>query len=213
MSQMSEREIARRLAERDDVEPPAGLLERIQSEIPAEIRIAPEVQAGREERIGDMSTRQRWLIAASVVAAIGAGVFALQLRPPMEEMEGEETVAEVPRAEPQKEAAVPERAAPMQDAGAPKPLPEAPAGETDQALRRREQRMDQTLPPPPPSPLLLHRQAAPRPAAPAQPMEMHEMDFEGGVEGGVVGGVAGGVVGGTPGGVVYNEQVDRLPPQ
>ena len=98
MSQMSEREIARRLAERDDVEPPAGLLERIQSEIPAEIRIAPELQAGREERMGDMSTRQRWLIAASVVAAIGAGVFALQLRPAME-MAEEEAVMEVPPAE------------------------------------------------------------------------------------------------------------------
>ncbi len=210
MSRLSEREIARRLAERDDVEPPAGLLERIQSEIPAEVRITPEVQAGREERIGDMSTRQRWLIAASVVAAVGAGVFALQLRPPAEmaesEMAQEEAVAEAPRKEREEKAAAPRAmaqtappapTAPMQDAAEPEPLPEATqdasGGQLDRADARREQRMAQApaAPPPPPqaAPELrssgLYRRGGP----PVSPMEV-----EGGVEGGVAGGVVGGMV-------------------
>lgn len=225
MSQLSEREIARRLAERDDVEPPAGLLERIKSEIPAEVRIAPEVQAGREERIGDMSARQRWLIAASVVAAVGAGVFALQLRPSMDEMGSEMTqedaAAEAPRQNWEEKTGAPEAmpqatatapAAPMQDAAAPERLPQAQdagGAELDRADARREQRMvpPPAAPPPPPPPpppaplseldLKLSRSRASRQAAPVPPVELEE-----GVEGGVVGGVSGGVVGGSPGGVV-----------
>jgi Ca-activated chloride channel family protein len=79
---MNERAVARRLAERDDIEPPAGLLEKIQSEIPAEIRVSPELVrsvGGTVEESG-MPRRQRWLIAASLVAALGAGVLGWELR-------------------------------------------------------------------------------------------------------------------------------------
>jgi Ca-activated chloride channel family protein len=219
MSQLSEREIARRLAERDDVEPPAGLLERIKSEIPAEVRIAPEVQAGREERIGDMSARQRWLIAASVVAAVGAGVFALQLRPAMEEMAPEtaqeEMAAEAPRQDWGEKTAAPQAmpqpgavapTAPMRDAAEPEPLPETQAtggAELDRADARREQRMVPSPaapppPPPPPPPLQVEPRSRPssrlyREGGPAAA----PMEIEGGVEGGVAGGVVGGVVGGV----------------
>jgi hypothetical protein len=87
MSRWNEREIARKLAERDELEPPAGLLEKIKSEIP------PMIPAGTGEpeidRQPSMPPRQRWLIAASLVATVGAGLFALHLRmeetPPVEE--------------------------------------------------------------------------------------------------------------------------------
>jgi protein with von Willebrand factor-like domain len=86
MSRWSEREIARKLAERDELEPPPGLLEKIKSEIPPMIPAGtglPEI-----DRRPSMPPRQRWLIAASLVAMIGAGLFALHLRmegPPVKE--------------------------------------------------------------------------------------------------------------------------------
>ncbi|PYQ56263.1 MAG: hypothetical protein DMF53_25925, partial [Acidobacteria bacterium] len=86
MSRLSEREIARKLAERDELEPPAGLLEKIRSEIPPMIPVGtgvPEI-----DRRPSMPPRQRWLIAASLVAMAGAGLFALHVRmevPPVEE--------------------------------------------------------------------------------------------------------------------------------
>ena len=66
MSRMHEREIARKLAEREDFEPPAGLLEKIKSEIPPSIPVGtgmPEV-----ETPSPAAPRQHWLMAASVVA-------------------------------------------------------------------------------------------------------------------------------------------------
>jgi hypothetical protein len=86
MSRWSEREIARKLAERDELEPPPGLLERIKSEIPPEIPVGtgvPEI-----DRQSSMPPRQRWLIAASIVATVGVGLFALHVQkevPPVEE--------------------------------------------------------------------------------------------------------------------------------
>jgi von Willebrand factor len=86
MSRWSEREIARKLAERDELEPPPGLLEKIKSEIPPMIPAGtgvPEI-----DRRPSMPPRQRWLMAASLVAMLGAGLFALRVRmevPPVEE--------------------------------------------------------------------------------------------------------------------------------
>lgn len=86
MSRLNEREIARKLAERDGLEPPAGLLEKIKSEIPPMIPVGTGVQEiGRRP---SMPPRQRWLIAASLVVMVGAGLLALQVRtevPPVEE--------------------------------------------------------------------------------------------------------------------------------
>src|SRR5689334_4587694 len=78
MSRLNERDIARKLAEREDFEPPAGLLDKIKSEIPPTITVGAGVPGA--ERRSPMATKQRWLIAASVVAMAGAGPVALQVR-------------------------------------------------------------------------------------------------------------------------------------
>jgi hypothetical protein len=86
MSRWSEREIARKLAERgDELGAPPGLLEKIKSEIPPVIPVGtgvPEI-----DRRPSMPPRQRWLIAASVVMVIGAGllVFHRTEVPPVQE--------------------------------------------------------------------------------------------------------------------------------
>ena len=76
MSRMNEREIARKLAEREELEPPAGLLEKIKGEIPPSIPVGTEMP--EVETRSPVAPRQRWLMAASVVAMIGAGLLALQ---------------------------------------------------------------------------------------------------------------------------------------
>jgi hypothetical protein len=81
MRSRSEREIARRLSERGDpgdVEPPADLLARLQAEIPAEIPL--EIQVSGKLASDRRTPRQGWLIAASLVAMIGAGLFSLHVR-------------------------------------------------------------------------------------------------------------------------------------
>jgi Ca-activated chloride channel family protein len=85
MSRLNEREIARKLAEREELEPPAGLLDKIKSEIPISIQVGTTVP--ESERRSPMPMTQRWLIAASLVATVGAGLFALRVReqaPPMD---------------------------------------------------------------------------------------------------------------------------------
>ena len=96
MSRLNEREIARKLAEREDFEPPAGLLDKIKSEIPDSITVGTEAPGA--ERRSPMATKQRWLIAASLVVMAGAGLVALQVREqaaPLAEMaeEAEERMA------------------------------------------------------------------------------------------------------------------------
>jgi len=70
-------EIARRLAERDDVEPPEGLLEKIKSDIPAELPVVPMTPTlPRVPQIGLRPTppkRRVWLMAASLAAAVCGG--------------------------------------------------------------------------------------------------------------------------------------------
>ena len=72
-------EIARRLAERDDVEPPEGLLEKIKSDIPAELPIVPTLPTlPRVPEIGPRLTppkRRVWLMAASLAAAVCGGAL------------------------------------------------------------------------------------------------------------------------------------------
>ncbi len=78
MRSRSEREIARRLSERGEVEPPADLLARIQAEIPQK---PLTLQAADEEeaRPGRFRARQAWLVAASLLAMIGTGLFSLHV--------------------------------------------------------------------------------------------------------------------------------------
>ena len=77
MSRPNERDIARKLAEREDFEPPAGLLEKIKSEIPAEISVGTAVPGTAKGNV--MPIRQRWLIAASLILAVGAGALGLRV--------------------------------------------------------------------------------------------------------------------------------------
>jgi Ca-activated chloride channel homolog len=225
MSRLSEREIARKLAEREDFEPPAGLLEKIKNEIPPEISVGTETA---DEKRSLMPSRQRWLIAASLVLMVGAGLFALRVRQQSAALENVMGVIE-PEA-PQPAAAAPMGAEPESDAQRQQSQVASPAPQNSARrfnLYEEESNAavpapELTPPPPParPEPKELAKlkalgysdldvdrrdQAAQAAAAPAEIPESQDlpldMKVEGGVEGGVVGGVAGGVVGGVPGGV------------
>ncbi len=71
-------EIARRLAERDDAEPPEGLLEKIKNDIPPVLPALPKgpviVERPRPPR------RRIWLMAASV-AVISCGAACASVVP------------------------------------------------------------------------------------------------------------------------------------
>lgn len=75
MSRLNERDIARELAESERFEPPAGLLEKIKAEIPQEVRVGTAVP-GTVSR--SFVPRQRWLIAASLLVGVGAGIVGLR---------------------------------------------------------------------------------------------------------------------------------------
>jgi hypothetical protein len=169
MSRWSEREIARKLAERDEIEPPAGLLEKIKSEIPPMIPVgagAPEI-----DRRSSMPTRQRWLIAASVVLMIGAGGLLTLHRmevPPVEETA--QTAAGARQPEPLRGAPPPPAVPPPAARALPRPLVQPSEAPAPKPSRRDEEKLK-------------------------------SLGYVGpGSEGRVEGGVAGGVVGGVPGG-------------
>ena len=113
-------EIARRLAERDDVEPPEGLLEKIKSDIPAELPMVPVVP--RVPEIGPRPTppkRRVWLMAASLAAAVCGGALGLWM---MQNAEIKKQAMEE-TARPQVPASTPTPALPPP----PPPAPAAPA--------------------------------------------------------------------------------------
>ncbi len=214
MSPWTEREIARKLAERDDVEPPAGLLDKIKSEIPPSIQVGPRPVPAAVFAKPTPSRRREWLIAASVATALAGGLLGLR-------------VLDVARL-PQDEAAV---EAPAQDfsmeSQAPPPAAVAPKPEADRqasadagsvvgsvAPERQEMATsDAREEPSPQNQAVAVPEAAPAPAADpwaalqSNPGVLKDRinvreQAAGGVAGGVVGGVAGGVVGGMVGGVV-----------
>jgi Ca-activated chloride channel homolog len=198
MSRLTEREIARKLSEREDFEPPADLLERIKNEIPAAVTVG--VQAPETEKEAGMPFRQRWLIAASVIAMIGAGLVALQvgLTPLGEEEEAMTASRAQDGEEPAGGGGTDVGRIVLEPQSAPA-LPPPPAASQAAPVLDQEQKeelrilseYDAAAPPPPPPP---------PPASPASPKVRVEAVVSG-VEGGVEGGVAGGVVGGVPGGV------------
>jgi Ca-activated chloride channel family protein len=218
MNPLKTSEIARRLAEREDIEPPEGLLEKIKAEIPAALPVAP-LRPRIIEKIDRPRTprRQVWLMAASVAAALGGGVLALHVMrssPPAELALQERA----PEKTGSRSAAVP--SLPRGEEPAPA-LDQAPAERDAEESRKALQELGYLSksvppvevpaaapppPPPPPAPKL-RQQPAPleAPAAPAPAQEV-EGGVEGGVPGGVVGGVAGGVAGGVPGGAVGGAQ-------
>ncbi len=218
MSSLSERkgrDIARKLAERERFEPPAGLLEKIKSEIPPEVTVGTAFNAKRS-----VVPRQRWLIASSLVAAVGAGLVGLRTWEARQDGGlGKQALRQV---------AASQSPAPQSPA-APKPVPPARFS----ALQRLS-----PVPPPPPPPAMAQvpgeetagapetqEAAEPEPklrkdvdslnerrlaqqVAPAKPQAMPENlpapsaapppRVEREVEGGVVGGVAGGAPAGAP---------------
>lgn len=109
MSAWTERKIARDLSAQEPVEPPAGLLEKIKSEIPPDLGSRLPSAALREARDAEVvpfPKRQRWLLAASLVAMVAAGLLASRFV--MREMPGaEEVVAEKKAAAPAQAPAVP----------------------------------------------------------------------------------------------------------
>jgi hypothetical protein len=161
LSSTKERDIARQLAEREGLDPPAGLLARIKSEIPPTIQLgaaAPGHETRGTRRAGEV--RQRWLLAASLVAMVGAGLLArhvLEQAPPPAP-----AVASRPRPQP----------------GADSGL-SGPAGRLEAELRRGDPAAAPRVPPPP------------KPVLQTVPMEAAggvAGTVEGGVAGGVVGG-------------------------
>jgi hypothetical protein len=179
MNRWSEREIARKLAEREPLEPPAGLLEKIKGEIPPTLPVGvPQPEARRPS-----PPPRRWLIAASLVAMVGAGFFALRLRTEAPRMEA------VPTGSPAVEREAGARAEPGPRPSAPPPeaVPQGPGGTA--------------LPTPPPaSPKLLAKKEQDQLKALGYvgPQARAEQQLQAGVSGGVVGGVSGGTVAAAP---------------
>ncbi|HVF59047.1 MAG TPA: von Willebrand factor type A domain-containing protein [Thermoanaerobaculia bacterium] len=209
MSRSSEREVARRLSERGpEPEPPAELLARLKADIPAELggRLRLVKAAAAEERRPAWGER-RWLLAASIAAALAGGFLALEVRQqataPVEEVEATPEVAA--RAESEADAFAERPAGPPPPAAAVPP----PASAGDESAQMAAE--------PPLLDLRREAVAAPKPqlrasgrlAAPAQPVEVPE-EIPEGVEGGIAGSVVGGVHGGVPGGIVSGETAAPL---
>ena len=170
MSRMNEREIARKLAEREELEPPAGLLEKIKSEIPPSIPVGTEMP--EVETPSPVAPRQRWLMAASVVAMIGAGLLALQVRTPMapvQETAGSKSLLQ------------------RADRAPASPSTPPPPARMSRARRERSRSWEPGRRPPPPPP------PPPKPLSRKETDELKSLGYvapqgvEGGVEGGVVG--------------------------
>jgi hypothetical protein len=197
MSGPRERELIRRLSEADPDEPPAGLLERLQAEIPARLPALP----GSAEPVGPASRpaaerrepSRRWLVAATLAAVLGGSWLAFQQRQhaPLPAADGYRKTAVGPEAPPAPESAAGGIAPSPPTEAAPKPSPGPPAESA-------------AAPVPEPQPLQLP--ALPPPAPPA----MADRGPEGAVEGGVVGGIAGGSPGGTP---AFEEPKPRSQPE
>jgi len=201
MSRSSEREVARRLSERGpEPEPPAELLARLKAEIPAELggRLRLVEAAAAEERRPAWGER-RWLLAASIAAALTGGFLALEVRErataPVAELEPTPEVAA--RAESAAEPPSPRPAAPQGPAARSMPPPPASADDESAQVSSGPALFDERR----------EAAAAPKPQfkapASAQPVEVPEEIM--GVEGGVAGGIVGGVHGGVPGGVVSGD--------
>jgi Ca-activated chloride channel family protein len=220
MSRLNEREIARKLAEREDFEPPAGLLDKIKSEIPPTLTVGTEVPG--TERRSPMASSQRWLIAASLVAMAGAGLVALQVQERSLFLPEEAVEAPAPEAKAAPPPSILNPAAPAAPQAKRKEMEASAQDAADTAASAPAERdqMAYSIPqPPPPPPSMtmatemqslksearLSRSDLPMQAAPV-PEEVPVVEYgqqsrlgvPGGVVGGVVGGVAGGVVGGTP---------------
>jgi Ca-activated chloride channel homolog len=182
MSRLNEREIARRLAEPLDAEPPEGLLDRIKAEIPPVIEVGTKAPGGELKQfpLPAASTppprRQSWLIAATLAMMVLGGLLAWQLQfraLPQEAMEVEveadveETMPQVPTAE---DGVSGYPSGPPPSANYPAPVrPEAKSESVQLQSERQDMEAlgyvgsgEGSQPPPPPPP------------APVAPMEMSD---------------------------------------
>jgi Ca-activated chloride channel family protein len=206
MSRLNEREITRLLADRSEVEPPEGLLDKIKSEIPPNLTVAPALKEATVHPFPAAAPRRRMLLAASIAVAILGGLLGWQVLRKTE-TQGWSDHATLT----QRWAVSPRSSAPAGPTGAPEGAIEkqAPADVEaplpPPATVPEPQEMGSILypggPPPPPAPPA--PRIAMKPGSPAvQPVE---------VEGGVAGEVEGGIAGGVPGGVISgNESGDRI---
>jgi Ca-activated chloride channel homolog len=227
MSTWTERKITRDLSERDSIEPPEGLLEKLKADIPADLggRLPVAVRREADEtaetaEVVPIHRRQRWLIAASLAAMVGAGLFASRFV--MQEVALDEAVVEeesavagapapakpAPRrqeslqslpAEPAQAGAEtdasavaePEQKQSLKSLGYLAHAPQEALESHDLPLAKEQLRRERAEQPKPASPGYYDFDSLEELGAPAPP-----------VQGGVEGGVAGGVVGGAVGGVV-----------
>lgn len=162
MSTWTERKITRDLSERDSIEPPEGLLEKLKADIPPDLgsRLQPAPVHREAEVVAlpdrPMPRRQRWLLAASLILTVAGGLFAaMVVMSPREEAEVEESVAAVPEEpadfEIQQDAAAasePEAAPPADTAQ----QALAPVGGEERKLQSLGSASETTPPPPPPPP-------------------------------------------------------------
>jgi hypothetical protein len=216
MSTWTERKVVRALSERDPIEPPEGLLDKLKSEIPADVGSRLPATALREAQSAQVVTmpdrrlprHQLRLLAASLILMLGGGLFALfvmRSSPSMSEVAEEKaagstapSVAAGP--EPQRMEAAPRQTEPPREA------PQAAEKGRVEELRAlgyagsqdREEAPKKEVAPP----SFSAAAPAPAPPPPAEPQADLAEEVESGVEGRVAGGVSGGVVGGAPGGVV-----------
>ncbi|HKH47722.1 MAG TPA: von Willebrand factor type A domain-containing protein [Thermoanaerobaculia bacterium] len=148
MSTWTERKIAHDLSERESIEPPEGLLEKIKSEIPPDLGSRLPAAALLEAQSGQvvaMPRRQRWLLAASLILMVGAGLFAtvvMRQTAPMEEV-AEESSA--PASPPMAAAPAPQRAQPLagpSGAAPAEPLEAEPAPVEQPLTEQDEEKQD-----------------------------------------------------------------------
>jgi Ca-activated chloride channel family protein len=241
MSRWNENQVTKELsryAETEPVEPPADLLGKLKAQIPADLPVPANVATLSEEKGADTGAGagpRRWLIAASLVGMLGAGLVGLQVMnnvPSVEEEAAVETQAQdsaagVSPETAQRSVEVPDAAAPRGQADtradAEMDAQAGPAAKEElkslgyvENLAPQPQMARPASPPPPaakPAPSVLFRQEKAaelrrQRVEPVAPVEAYEV--EGGVEGGVVGGIVGGVVGGSPGGVIGGRVRDEI---
>jgi hypothetical protein len=192
-------DIARRLAERDGVEPPEGLLEKIKQDIPAELPALPRLPEVAPRIPGrTRPPRHRvWLMAASLAAAVLGGVLALRV---METTPPPQEAAFQGKAEGTKRTETTQRTERTGTTKAAETAPRASTAPPKPAPLHRDALQAPTAPPPAESqrkdlPASPARQAAP-------PEEKAAAQAESQVEAKAVAGrIAGGVAGGVPTGV------------
>jgi Ca-activated chloride channel family protein len=184
MSSWTERKVARQLSEREPVEPPEGLLAKLKSEIPPDVgsrfpAAVPKSDPALQKELAEvvpMPRRQRWLIAASLAAMVGAGLFAM--RTTMDEatspgeFAAEEAVQEAPQREVSRGADTAAPPAPRMEesveekAASPLAAPAEPVDDQTARLRSEVQakEMDQNMEASPAQPVMVEPSPVPEPA-------------------------------------------------